>query len=277
MAPMKTQNLNYSSNYGEAVAQKVNVLASCYIVDSVANLKGLHYCTTGGPSGIPEVPSSGLPSPPTSPPLAALTSSNELALLPKSKKREIPGRRLARRGGAALSIREECERFFCESMKATFHGERNSSMNGSGLSGAYLQTPPPDDRLPEHFKQLSDDKLPGYDITAWLEMWDYAGGASFRAFVADDGEEKTLFVFFDIQGVLGRDLKKALMALIELADGPLDCSHIVTCIDRRIPVDEARSLSKSLQWVGFDMITLDHWAHDLDVTSKRWMLMGMEL
>jgi len=47
MAPMKTQNLNYSSNYGEAVAQKVNVLASCYIVDSVANLKGLHYCTTG--------------------------------------------------------------------------------------------------------------------------------------------------------------------------------------------------------------------------------------
>jgi hypothetical protein len=162
-------------------------------------------------------------------------------------------------------------------MKTTFHGERNSSMDGSGLSGAYLPTPPSDDRLPEHFKQLSDDKLPGYDITAWLEMWDYAGGASFRAFVADDGEEKTLFVFFDIQGVLGRDLKKALMALIELADGPLDCSHIVTCIDRRIPVDEARSLSKSLQWVGFDMITLDHWAHDLDVTSKRWMLMGMEL
>lgn len=73
------------------------------------------------------------------------------------------------------------------------------------------------------------------------------------------------------------DVTSSLMALIELADGPLDCSHIVTCIDRRIPVDEARSLSKSLQWVGFDMITLDHWAHDLDVTSKRWMLMGMEL
>ncbi|EXM01648.1 hypothetical protein FOIG_07187 [Fusarium odoratissimum NRRL 54006] len=162
-----------------------------------------------GPSGIPEVPSSGLPSPPTSPPLAALTSSNELALLPKSKKREIPGRRLGRRGGAALSIREECERFFCESMKTTFHGERNSSMNGSGLSGAFLPTPPSDDRLPEHFKPVSDDKLPAYNITAWLEVWDYAGGASFRAFVADDGEEKSLFVFFDIEGVLGRDLKKA--------------------------------------------------------------------
>ncbi|KAF5537212.1 ornithine decarboxylase antizyme [Fusarium mexicanum] len=264
MAPVNNQNLNYSSNYGEAAAQKVNVLASCYLVDSAANLKGLHYCTTGVAGA-------------ECPPLAALTSSNELALLPKSKKREIPGRRLGRRGGAALSIREECERFFCESMKMIFHGERNSSMNGSGLSGAFLPTPPSDDRLPEHFKPVSDDKLPAYNVTAWLEMWDYAGGASFRAFVADDGEEKSLFVFFDIEGVLGRDLKKALMALIELADGPLDCAHVVTCIDRRIPADDVHSLTKSLQWVGFDMVTLDHWAHGLDVTSKKWMLMGMEL
>ncbi|KAH6891376.1 ornithine decarboxylase antizyme-domain-containing protein [Thelonectria olida] len=264
MAPMRNQNINCSSNYGEVVEQ-VNVLASCYIVDSVANLKGLHYCTTGVAGA-------------ECPPLAALTSSNELALLPKSKKREIPGRRLARRGGAALSIREECERFFCESMKTAFHGEMSPSMNGSGLSGAYLQTPPPDDRLPDHFRQsFSDDKLPAFNVEAWLEVWDYAGGASFRAFVANDGEEKSLFVFFDAEGVMGRDLKKALMALIEIADGPLDCSHVVTCIDRRIPLDETRSLSKSLQWVGFEMTTLDHWAHDLDVTSKRWMLMGMEL
>ncbi|KAH7149295.1 ornithine decarboxylase antizyme-domain-containing protein, partial [Dactylonectria estremocensis] len=180
--------------------------------------------------------------------------------------------------GAALSIREECERFFCESMKTAFHGERNPSMNGSGLSGAYLQTPPLDDRLPDHFQQqFSDNKLPGFEIEAWMEVWDYAGGASFRAFVANDGEEKSLFVFFDYQGVLGRDLKSALMALIELADGPLDCSHVVTCIDRHIPADETQSLTKSLQWVGFDMVTLDHWAHDLDVTSKRWMFMGMEI
>lgn len=97
-------------------------------------------------------------------------------------------------------------------MKTAFRGERYPSTNGSGLSGAYLQTPPLDDRLPEHFQQLRDDKLPGYEIDAWLEVWDYAGGASFRAFVADDGEEKSLFVFFDIQGVLGRDLKKAYVA-----------------------------------------------------------------
>jgi hypothetical protein len=67
------------------------------------------------------------------------------------------------------------------------------------------------------------------------------------------------------------------MALIELADGPLDCTNIVTCIDRRLPVDEALELTKSLQWVGFEMTTLDHWAQELDVTSHRWVFMGMEL
>lgn len=152
-------------------------------------------------------------------------------------------------------------------------------MNGSGLSGAYLQTPPPDDRLSLSVKPPGHDyeKPAGFEAVAWMELWDYAGGASFRAFIADDGEEKSLFVFFDIQGILGRDLKKALMALIELADGPLDCSHIVTCIDRRIPAEETRVLSKSLQWVGFDIVTMDHWAGDLDVTSKKWIFMGMEL
>lgn len=46
MAPMNYQCSNLSSNYGEDAVQKVNVLASCYIVDAGANLKGLHYCTT---------------------------------------------------------------------------------------------------------------------------------------------------------------------------------------------------------------------------------------
>lgn len=47
MAPMSNQSINYSSNYGEELTARVNVLASCYVVDSAANLKGLHYCTTG--------------------------------------------------------------------------------------------------------------------------------------------------------------------------------------------------------------------------------------
>jgi len=46
MAPMKQENLNHSSNYGEGVVRQADVLASCYIVDPSAALKGLHYCTT---------------------------------------------------------------------------------------------------------------------------------------------------------------------------------------------------------------------------------------
>lgn len=178
-------------------------------------------------------------------------------------------------------------------MKTAFRGERNLSMHGSGLSGAYLQTPPPENQLraradrsdgafsesDNHFF-ASDDAAPkgGFEVDAWMEVWDYGGGASFRAFLASkDGREKSLFVFFDLQGVAGRDLKKALMALIELADGPLGCVSIVTCMDRRMPVDEALELTKSLQWVGFEMTTLDHWANDVDVTSHQWLFMGMEL
>ncbi|KAM4057577.1 ornithine decarboxylase antizyme domain-containing protein [Hirsutella rhossiliensis] len=162
-------------------------------------------------------------------------------------------------------------------MKTVFLGERDLSMYGSGLSGAYLQTPPPEDVIAQALHDGADPEPPGLVVDAWMEVWDYAGGASFRAFVVNDGLENSLFVFFDTQGVMGRDLKRALMALIELADGPLDCSHIVTCIDRCLPAEEAHELTKSLQWVGFDMATLDHWAHDLDVTSKKWVFMGMEL
>jgi len=181
-------------------------------------------------------------------------------------------------------------------MKTAFRGERNPSTHGSGLSGAsttstnyYLPTPPPDNQFPASFRRGSDAQpsassahhhsggCAGFEADAWMEVWDYAGGASFRAFVASNGEEKSLFVFFDIEGTLGRDLKKALMALIDLADGPLECSHIVTCIDRRMSKEEAVELTKSLQWVGFEMTTLDHWAGDLDVTSRNWVLMGMEL
>ena len=47
MAMMKQNNLNYhSSNHGEGATHQVDVLASCYIVNPSASLKGLHYCTT---------------------------------------------------------------------------------------------------------------------------------------------------------------------------------------------------------------------------------------
>ena len=43
-------------------------------------------------------------------------------------------------------------------------------------------------------------------VDMWIEVWDYAGGARFRGFVAGEGEDRTMFVFFD-DGVVGSDLK----------------------------------------------------------------------
>ncbi|KAK3947646.1 ornithine decarboxylase [Pseudoneurospora amorphoporcata] len=314
MASMKQDNLFSSSSnyYGEDVVssstsrnmEAVDILASCYL----------------GPSGIPEVPSTGLPSPPSSPPLAALdTSTNQLAVTAKANKSPT-GRRaptgnnntMGRRGGATLRIREECERFFCDTLRAVFLGEKNSAMQGSGLASVYnnnnnnnhnpvapnngnthtpLPTPPYDDY------PIGDEHLMsrhGFDaarsvtgngshsrVDSWIELWDYVGGASFRGLVAEDREtgEKTLMIFFDEQSVEGRDLKKALVALIELADGPLACSHMVICLDRTISDEEAVPLMKGLQWAGFSMTTFDFWSGGkiCDVTSGRWLFMGMEM
>ncbi|GAP89568.1 putative ornithine decarboxylase antizyme [Rosellinia necatrix] len=245
---------------------------------SITALPGLQ-----GPSGIPEVPISGLPSPPSSPPLAAITSSNELALQPKPKKRSsdnaMTSRRTttSRRGGATFQIREECERFFCETMRAVFQGERNAVGNGSCLTGVNGMLTPPDEYPPMPPSSSSPGGLTATaDVKGWMEFWDYAGGASFRAFVAEKGNEKSLFAFFD-SGLVGQDLKQALIALIELADGPLGCSDIVICMDRHMPEDYANSLLRSLQWVGFELTTLDHWSEELDVISDKWLFLGMEV
>jgi hypothetical protein len=66
------------------------------------------------------------------------------------------------------------------------------------------------------------------------------------------------------------------MALIELTEF-LGSSNLVICLDRRMDEQEARELMKSLSWVGFGLISLDHWAHDLDVISEQWLFMGMEV
>lgn len=94
-------------------------------------------------------------------------------------------------------------------MKTVFLGERTQSMDGSGLSGAYLQTPPSELRIIETLQR--DEAILGEAcrVDGWVEIWDYAGGASFRAFVVGDDAERSLFVFFDVEGVAGRDLKKA--------------------------------------------------------------------
>ncbi|EEY14304.1 conserved hypothetical protein [Verticillium alfalfae VaMs.102] len=247
-----------------------------------------------GQSGIPEVPSSGIPSPPSSPPLAAITASNELALLPKTRKRgsasSSSSSKRSRRGGAALSIREECERFFCERMSAVFQGERNPDSKASGLMGvhALLPTPPNDNPDASYFggrdafaaaKAHSGGPSATNDVCRFPArssrpgskiLGTFAGRRpAFRAFCGETtGLEK---------GPCSSSSMATLMALIELADTPLECQHLVVCLDRRIEERDAKSLMKSLQWVGFELTTLDNWAKDLDVTSKEWLFMAMEL
>ncbi|KAJ2976376.1 hypothetical protein NUW58_g8101 [Xylaria curta] len=148
-------------------------------------------------------------------------------------------------------------------MRAVFQGERNAVGNGSCLTGVQgMLTPPPD-----HYPLSPPSSPPGtaVDVKGWMEFWDYAGGASFRAFVAEKGDKKSLFAFFD-SGLVGQDLKQALIALIELAEVPLGCSDVVICLDRYIPEDQTKSLMRSLQWVGFELTALDYWADDLDVS-----------
>ena len=68
------------------------------------------------------------------------------------------------------------------------------------------------------------------------------------------------------------------MALIELAELPLGCSSLVVCVDRSIDVEGAKILMKSLQWVGFELTTLDRWVRGgKHVTSRRWLFMGMDV
>ena len=126
-------------------------------------------------------------------------------------------------------------------------GERNVALQGSGLASVYNnnssnnnssynnsynssisnnasrndgraqavghhgQLTPPDD-FP-----IADETVMGRrrlgargGVLGWLEIWDYAGGSSFRGFVAEDTtrETKSLFVFFDAHSIT-RDLKQA--------------------------------------------------------------------
>jgi len=213
--------------------------------------------------------SQGIPSPPSSPPLAALTSANELALI--SKKRDHSGRRHGRKEGAAYTIRGECERLFCETMRTVFLGDEGRVFNGSYVMGANAHSPP-DESVDAYFGKV---KM-GQDVDAWLEIWDYAGGCNFRGFVGGNGDQKSLFAFFD-SSVVNRDLKQGLMALIELAESVFALQQVVICLGRSVSEADRKALMKSLRWVGFELITLDMWTTGLGVTSDKWLLLGMEI
>lgn len=202
------------------------------------------------------------------------------------------------------TITEECERFFCEALRAIFLGERERAQDSLGMGArtwkhrysmgssdddddddtgrvvslpnqvvaAGLGTPPPD-------IAFAGSTCSRYAIRQWLEIWDYAGGIRFRGFTAEEEQgNRTLFVFFD-ETVIGRDLKQGLMALIELAStSSFACSEIVVCLDRAEDGSpSSKSLLRDLGWVGFELATLARWAGGIDLTSERWLFLGMEV
>lgn len=68
------------------------------------------------------------------------------------------------------------------------------------------------------------------------------------------------------------------MALIELATTPdLSCEHLVIGLDRAMAPSDASRLVRDLGWIGFEALTLKSWAGGLDITSERWLLLGMEV
>jgi hypothetical protein len=156
-----------------------------------------------------------MPSPPQSPPLAAY-SNHTTKLSASASSRN--GR--ARRGGAAYTITEECERLFCKTLKTVFLGEGNLAFEDSLVMGMQNY----DDTTNYFRSDVNADARYGYQshdypspemdgfigrgglVTEWVEMFDYVGGTRFRGFVAEKDGERAMFVFFDKQ-VVGNDLK----------------------------------------------------------------------
>jgi hypothetical protein len=243
-----------------------------------------------------------MPSPPLSPPLAARNT----AAKPTSSR---SGR--ARRGGAAHTITGECERLFCETLRAVFLGEGNLARQDSLVTGVYNNMPSGrvDDygvdvrRYTERSNALpspeTDDGMGEGEknglVGDWVEIWDYVGGNRFRGFVAEKDGEKSMFVFFD-QLLIGADLKAgyvpslpatkkchgltvtSLMALLELCDVPyFSCSRLVACLDRHADAQATEALTKDLGWIGFQLATLNDYTDGDDITSNKWLLMEMDV
>ncbi|KAH4111817.1 hypothetical protein HBH74_101430 [Parastagonospora nodorum] len=199
----------------------------------------------------------GIPSPPSSPPLAAKHTPR------------------ARRGGAAYTITGECERLFCETLRSVFLGEGSQICEDSLVLGTHCKV----DGYPERLMDSPEPETIAADsgvVSDWIEMWDYVGGIRFRGFVADKDGEKAMFVFFD-QSVVAGDLKAGLMALLELCEVDyFSCDRLVVCIDRHADTTARDSLVKDLGWIGFSLTTLDDFSEGAELTSDKWLFMDME-
>jgi len=192
----------------------------------------------------------------------------------------MPGKNVkAGRGGAAyLTITEECERLFCDTLKAVFLGEGNLASQESLVMD--MQKYGSNARAYAGNKGMLDGEGSRYGhqmlVTDWLEIWDYVGGATFRGYIADNEGERTMFVFFD-SGVLSSDLKPGLMALLELCSvSDVDCTRLVVCLERQSDPEDMKGLMRDLGWVGFEPLTLAEWTTGAEIVSTRWVLLSMD-
>ena len=135
-----------------------------------------------------------------------------------------PGLKARKRSGdAAYHIMEECERLFCDTLKAVFLVEKDTGLENSLVMD--MRNTKADsnalDILPKQQRTMMQHDLPtpspspetnayfdeGGLIKEYVEVWDYVGGLRFRGFVAEKDDERSLFIFFD-QYVVGTDMKK---------------------------------------------------------------------
>lgn len=266
MALISENNYTSSSNYrrsssassGRRSVNTTNTTASAYVVNAATmGLTGFHYTTCGAGGTYPthhavleraEVPpsslpssnmltlaqqewggwfevASGVPSPPPSPHVAAKDQAS----------RPSPSQR-SRSGDAAHYVTEECERLFCETLRAAFLVEKDGGAARHSLvmgarDGAEDASSPSKKTfggsagMPVQRRHQADPPTPspspgatvvypagvqaGSVIREYLEVYDYhATGTRFRGFVAESSgaAERALFVFFDKE-VMGQDLK----------------------------------------------------------------------
>ncbi|KAF2228028.1 ornithine decarboxylase antizyme-domain-containing protein, partial [Elsinoe ampelina] len=177
------------------------------------------------------------------------------------------------RYGAAHTITEECERLFCGTLRSVFLGEGKTEEQDSLVAGALYSHRDLEVQVGGPVGE------PTFGLVReFVEVWTYHSGLRFRGFVAEKDEGKALFVFFEKDAV-GKDLKKPLMALLELAASPeFDCEKLVACLDRETEKSDHDDLVHDLGWVGFEPTTLEPWTPGaVDITSPRWLMLSMEV
>lgn len=237
--------------------------------------------TPAGLSGYPEVLgcSVGLNTPSWSPPLENVSSTNRLDLKASPGRcKFVRNRRKTKSRGVAHTIREECERLFCEALRVVFLGEEGRQTNdGSYAVDVSVQLPTKNARCSYsgYTVEETNQKRDYCRIDAHIEIWDYMGGCNFRGFVGGFDDNKGLFIFFD-SSAAQKDLKQGLMALIDFAESVFDVPRMVICLDRSIPECDNQALLKCLTWVGFVPITLELWA-GVPATSDKWVFLGMQI